>query len=170
MWDRAAGASDAIGLQGLRAMTRDGPTSYAALVKDTLASARKLDRLFGKPLLLHDIGVSSYPEPHALDAQLEVVEALFDRMNDLERAGVVAIIYRSWYDTPDMDLRNHFGVAERHWGLAWPWGDPKPAGMAWLEGIVRERQQATQALSDAPGDAGPSAQAPGFGEDALPAA
>src|SRR5688572_26791897 len=45
-WDRAAAASDAVGLQGLRALSRDSADSYGALFDSALDGARRLHLLF----------------------------------------------------------------------------------------------------------------------------
>jgi hypothetical protein len=54
---------------------------------------------------------------------------------------VVAVIYRSYLDIPDMALDNHYAEAERHWGLAWhDTGQLKPAGEAWMAAVEKARQ------------------------------
>jgi hypothetical protein len=140
-WDEAAAASDFVGLQGLRASTRDSNASYASLVEDSLRGVRRLHQLFDKPVIMHDIGASTYPEPQGIEAQAETVSELFERLDALGAAGVHAVIYRSWMDTPTMDPNNHFGPAERHWGLAWLGGTAKPAGETWIEGIKQARER-----------------------------
>lgn len=141
-WDRAAQASDAIGLQGLRGTTRDSAQHYDNLYKDTLNYARTAQTLFGQPIFLQDIGLSSYPEPQYLSEQAEGLQRFFTGMPDLKAAGVEAIIYRSWRDT-NMDLANYYGEAERHWGLAWGGGTYKPAAQVWIDGVKAERSGTT---------------------------
>lgn len=128
-WDRAAAASDAIGLQGMRASTVDSKKGYLGLFDATLEAARTAHEAFGKPIFLQDIALSSYPEPSYLGHQEDALAPFFDRMDELKAAGVEAMVYRSWRDAKDMDTSNYYGKAERHWGLSRD-GDLKPAGRA----------------------------------------
>jgi hypothetical protein len=142
-WARAAAASDYTGLQALFGATRDAPDALATLANRTLAGARELRRDFGKPVLLDDLALSSYPEPDALAAQAGAVRQLLGCLAPLKAAGVQAILYRGFQDDPTMDLGNYYGLAERHFGLAWADGAGlKPAGIAWRDGVARERAAA----------------------------
>jgi hypothetical protein len=133
-WDRAAAASDAIGVQALRAATRHGP---GLGVRDDLLAGAAAAASFGKPIVLHDIGVSSYPD--AEGAQGRALADLVDAVPDLRAAGVEAILYRAWRDAPGADTGEYFGAAEKHWGLADRDGAVKPAGDVWLQGVAAER-------------------------------
>lgn len=139
-WDRAAAASDFVGIQAMAASTRDDEERTRALVESTLDGVTRLRELFGKPVFLQDVAVSSYPEPDHLDAQEEALRRFAAALPEMQAAGVEAVVYRSFLDIPDMALDNHFAEAERHWGLAWhDSGELKPAGEAWMEAVQKAR-------------------------------
>lgn len=142
-WDRAVAASDMTGLQAMRGSTKNSLTSYQGLVNGTLDGAKKLQSLFGKPVFVSDIALSTYPEPEYLDHQAKVLGQLFARMDELKAAGVRALVYRTFRDNPNFDLANYYGQAERHWGLAWAGNSTwKPAMRVWVDGIQAERAAA----------------------------
>ena len=125
-WDRAAAASDLIGLQALAGSTAgDDPSRLFAT---TLQGAQTAHKLFDRPIIVHDIGVSSYPEPAQLAGQQAALQGFANGLADLQTAGVTAIAYRSLRDVPNMPTNEHFGEGERHWGLAWSNGTLKPGG------------------------------------------
>lgn len=137
-WDRAAAACDYVGLQALGGTTRDAEGHVLGLLNSTLAGAKRLHELFGKPIFVQDVAVSSYPEPENLDLQQKALATFAAGLPDLQAAGVQAVVYRSFLDVPDMALSNHYAEAERHWGLAWAdSGQLKPAGEAWLAAIQK---------------------------------
>lgn len=139
-WDRAAAASDAIGLQALAGSTRDTTDQTLTLPERLLDGVRTARGLWGKPVIVHDVAVSSYPEPGYLETQGEVLRELVDGLDDLRAEGVEAVIYRSFVDVPTMPLGEHYGEAERHWGLAWrDTGQLKPAGVAWVSAMKATR-------------------------------
>jgi hypothetical protein len=139
-WDRAAAASDFVGLQALAASTRGDGESEIDLANQTLAGAQRLQELFGKPIVLQDVAVSSYPEPDHLETQQESLARFAATLPALQQAGVQAVLYRAFLDAPGMALTNHFAEAERHWGLAWAdTGQLKPAGQAWVQAITMAR-------------------------------
>ncbi|QQG39360.1 MAG: hypothetical protein HYS81_03145 [Candidatus Aenigmatarchaeota archaeon] len=144
-WDRAAAASDSIGLQALRGSTRDSPDAYTGLPDDLLDGARKARDTFGKPVFVSDIALSSYPETPYARHQANVLDALFSDSPALEGAGVEALIYRSWTDAPDADIANYYGEGERHFGLVRADGSAKPALAIWLAGVTAERSSPQQA-------------------------
>lgn len=147
-FDRAAAASDLVGLQAMAATTRQDQDRVVGLADATVDGAERLRALFGKPVIVQDVAVSSYPEPDALDTQEEAVVRFAESLPDLRAAGVEAVIYRSLLDVPDMPLDNHFAEAERHWGLAWhDTGELKPAGQAWFSAIQQARAAVTAAPS-----------------------
>ncbi|MBW3582093.1 MAG: hypothetical protein KY455_03245 [Euryarchaeota archaeon] len=141
-WDRAASASDYVGLQGMRGSTRDSLSSYLYLYEDTLQGTKKVKSLFGKPVFLHDIVLSSYPDSTYKKHQADELRQFFTKLPDLKAAGVRAFIYRSWVDA-DMDTKNYYGEAERHWGLTYSWGSWKPAAKVWVDGVKAERSGST---------------------------
>ncbi len=137
-WDRAAHASDAIGIQAVRAAWEPGD-AYALVFDVTLAGAQEATRLFARPVIIHDIALSSLPSKALATDQADALREFFERIDELEAAGVVAMFYRSWRDTPNMDLANTFGAAERGWGLAGARGVLKSAGEVWITGVLMER-------------------------------
>lgn len=139
-WDRAAAQADAVGLQAIRASTRDTPSRHHGLFNATLNGVATLERLFDKPIVLQDISISSYPDPENRQVQASALADLFEGIDQLERLGVDTVIYRSWYDSPSMSTQNYFGEAERFWGLVtYPGKEPKPAAQVWLDGVEDHR-------------------------------
>jgi hypothetical protein len=139
-WDRAAAASDYVGMQGLAASTKDPPERALTMAQDLVNGANRARELFGKPVFVHDVAVSSYPEPDHLGTQGEAIASLAQGLDDLSDAGVEAVVYRSFYDVPSMPTSEHYGEAEKHWGLAWrDTGQLKPAGEAWVAAMKAGR-------------------------------
>lgn len=138
-FDRAAAASDYTGVQGMRGSTHDSATSATGLFSATLAGAKTLQSDFGKPVILQDIAVSSYPEPAWLTTQADALRGFTTGMSQLKAAGVQAILYRALADQPGMDTANYYGQAERHWGLGWSATSLKPAGKLWVAAVQAER-------------------------------
>jgi hypothetical protein len=140
-WDRAAAASDYVGIQALAGSTRDGRDKQVGLADATLKGVERLRDLYAKPVIVQDVAVSSYPEPDHLETQAEALLRFAERMPDLRDAGVEAVIYRSYVDVPDMNTANHYREAERHWGLAWhDTGELKPGGEAWVKAVQKARE------------------------------
>ena len=137
-FDRFAAASDMVGIQGMRGSTRDSDAHYEDIYDQTLTGAQLLKAKFGKPVILTDIALSSYPESGYTQRQADNLQRFFTGMPELQAAGVTAMIYRSWLDSPNMDLANYYGAAERHWGLATATGT-KPAGDVWVAGVLAAR-------------------------------
>ena len=137
-WDRFAAASDYTGIQGMRGSTHDSLTSYLGLYDATLSGAKTLKSLFGKPIVLQDIALSSYPEPSYLTYQHDALQSFFNGIPALKTAGVQAILYRSWLDSPNMNTANYYGTAERYWGLANSAG-AKASEQVWVDGVTAER-------------------------------
>ncbi|MHB8633282.1 MAG: hypothetical protein ACYDBQ_04840 [Thermoplasmatota archaeon] len=149
-WSRFAAASDAIGLQGLRGSTHDSVTDTVGLYDALLAGSQTLHTLYGKPLVLQDIAVSSYPEPAWLATQASSLDRILSNLPTLKALGLTTILYRSWQDTPSMDTANYYGEAERHWGLSWATnGTGKPAAAMWVAAVQRERSSAVAAPAPA---------------------
>ena len=146
-FDRAAAASDYVGLQAMAASTRHDKEFHLGLADETVEGAERLHVLFDKPVVVQDVAVSSYPEPESLETQEEALLRFAASLPALREAGVEAVIYRSFLDVPDMALGNHFAEAERHWGLAWhDTGELKPAGRAWIQAIQLTRGGGVSAL------------------------
>lgn len=140
-WDRAAAASDMIGIQAMRGSTKDSYSHYRSLFESTVAGAQTATDLFHKPVFVIDVALSSYPEPEYLKHQADELREFFTGMPALKAAGAEAMIYRSWRDH-QMDLANYYGQAERHWGLSWSGSPVKPAGQVWIDGVKAERASA----------------------------
>ena len=138
-WDRAAAASDMIGLQGMRGSTRDSLSYYQRAYEDTLAGAKTAKAKFGKPVFVTDIALSSYPDSTYLAHQNAELKQFFGGMGELKAAGVQAFVYRSWRNSDNMDTANYYGIAERHWGLAYSSGTLKASGHTWIAGVKAER-------------------------------
>jgi hypothetical protein len=144
-WDRAAAASNATGVQAITASTRDTPQTRDGIAQETLDGARELRRLFGKPVLVQDLAIASYPDAAGARSQAEALRLLLACLAPLKAAGVVAILYRSFLDAAGMDTANYFGEAERHFGLARTALDLKPAALTWAEAVAGERAAPAQA-------------------------
>lgn len=139
VWTAAAAANDQIGIQAMRGSTKDSLSAYNSIYEATLAGAKKANSLFGKPVFITDVALSSYPEPEYREHQAKNLKKFFDGMDELKRAGVTAMVYRTWLDQPDKNLGNYYGQAERHWGMAWANGGWKPAASVWVDGVKAER-------------------------------
>ncbi len=137
-FDQAAAASDMVGVQGMRGSTKDSATHYNSIYEGTLAHVQKLDSLFDKPIMLTDIALSSYPEPSYLAMQADNLGEIFANLGTLKANGVEAMIYRSWLDSPNMNLANYYGEAERHWGLSSA-TQAKSSAQVWIDGVKAER-------------------------------
>jgi PKD repeat protein len=139
-FDQAAAAGDHVGLQGMRGSTQDSWDSYHYLYEDTLQGTQYLQDLFGESIILHDMALSSYPEPDYLEPQANELSEVFDNRGELKANGVEAMIYRSWFNNPNMDTSNYYGEAERHWGFAYAdTEEHKPAAQVWIDGVQAER-------------------------------
>jgi hypothetical protein len=125
-FDRAVGAADLVGTQLLRSSVRD-KTDYASAVDTLVEGARVVQRQFGKPSLVVDFAISSYPAATYESRQARVTADLRARLPELKAAGVRGIVYRSIADDPSFDTTNYHGPAERHWGLLRADGSEKPA-------------------------------------------
>lgn len=134
-FDRAAAEADAIGLQLMRSLAKDSRAEYETGPASAVAGARKLADLFGKPILLHDVALSSYGKG-GQKLQASALADLLDRREELQEAGVTMILYRSVRDTPSMAKGNYYGVGEAHWGLWTKSGVAKPAYDVWVDAIA----------------------------------
>ena len=159
-FDRAAAGADFVGIQALRGSTRDSLATYEGAVDATVAGIKKAHTLFGKPVLLTDLGLSSYPAADYEKHQARVLGLFFSRLGELKSAGLRGIIYRSWNDTPTMSTANYYGEGERHWGLVRT-TEPgaKPAKAVWIDGVKAERQSAAPSSQPATSSAANDFQA-----------
>jgi hypothetical protein len=138
----AIAASDYLGIQLLRSSVRDS-ASYLQAVDTLVGAARHLQRSFGKPSMVIDLALSSYPDQRFEAHQAAVLTELFARLAELKQAGVRALIWRQIKDDPGFDASNYHGMAERYWGLLRADGSAKPAFAAFLEGVKGEAARRT---------------------------
>jgi hypothetical protein len=138
----AIAASDYLGMQLLRSSVRDA-ASYLQAVDTLVGTARQLQRSFGKPSMVIDLALSSYPDQRFESHQAAVMGELFTRLPELKQAGVRGIIWRQIQDDPGFDTSNYHGMAERYWGLLRADGSAKPAFAAFLEGVRGEAARRT---------------------------
>lgn len=131
-FDRAVAAADMLGTMSLQSSVRDAGT-YLAGAEHLVNAAQYLRGRFGKPLLIYDVGFSSYPDSSYESHQDTVVAEIFRRMPELKAAGVQGMIWRMLADDPNFDTANYHGIAERHWGLLHADGRPK-AAFRWFRG------------------------------------
>ncbi|MEK6976219.1 MAG: PKD domain-containing protein [Candidatus Thermoplasmatota archaeon] len=150
-FDRAAAASDMVGIQGMRGSTRQTKDQMMTLYDGLLAGVISLETKFpGKPIMLTDLAVSSYPEPDYLPIQRDVLAEVFSNLGTLKSHGVEAVVYRTWKDNPTMNTANYYGEAERHWGLAYPDGTQKAVAKVWIDGVKAERAGSTPTPTPTP--------------------
>lgn len=133
-FDRAAAAADAVGFQLMRSLAKDTRAEYREAPALAVEGARKIEDLFGKPILLHDVALSSFGTD-GRKLQAETLDALLDRRDALADAGVTLLLYRSVRDTPSMAKNNYYGAGEAHWGLWTTTGVEKPAYAVWVAGL-----------------------------------
>jgi heme/copper-type cytochrome/quinol oxidase subunit 2 len=148
-FDRAVGAVDMVGFQTMRGSTKDSYDKYATAVGSIKDASAKLKATFGKPVLLHDLALSSYGSGYE-GHQEKVVKELFSRMGELKAAGLEGIVYRSLGDNPKMNTANYYGMAERYMGFKRADASSKPALNDWVAGIKAERGGSTPAPAPSP--------------------
>lgn len=139
-WDRAMDASDVVSLQLMRGATQDSQSTYLSAPSTLVNHAGKAQELSGKPVMITDIALATWPEPGYRDEQAQVIEGLFGNMSELKAAGVEVVIYRAIVDEPSATTAEYYGEAETTWGLIDEDGTPKPALDAWVQGIQQERR------------------------------
>src|SRR5687767_14212707 len=110
----------------LRSSVRE-ESHYGDAVDTMISSARYLQSAFGKPSLVTDLALSSFPSGDFERAQALVAAQVFARIGELKDAGVRGVLYRMLVDNPAFDTSNYHGEAERHWGLLRADGSEKPA-------------------------------------------
>lgn len=138
-WDRAAAASDAVGLQAMAGTPPGDGRAAPDLFGDALVGAQRLRDLFGKPIVLQDVAAPSGPSPATPATQAGALLPFVSNLTALKAEGVDTLLYRSFVDNPAAPP-GYFGEAERHFGLALPGtGDLKPSGEAWAAAMRQER-------------------------------
>lgn len=125
-FDRAVASADLLGTMSLQSSVRDAGT-YLSGADQLVSAAQYLHSRFGKPVIVYDVGFSSYPSSSYETYQDTVVADIVRRMPELAAAGVQGLIWRMLADDPDFDTSNYHGIAERYWGLLHSDGSPKPA-------------------------------------------
>lgn len=141
-WDRAMEASDVISVQLMRGATVDDRDTYLSSAETLAEHAERAHELSGKPVLVTDIALATWPEPEYRDEQDQVVGDLLkdETMSRLKAAHVEGIIYRAIIDEPTATTAEYYGQAETTWGLVDEDGTPKPALETWVQGIQEERR------------------------------
>jgi hypothetical protein len=119
LYDRTVANVDVVGLQGMRATTKDSVGRYRAVVDETVVGVGELSRMSGKPVLIADVALSSYPEPGGLALQANALRAFRDAEPALVAAGATTFVYRAYWDVPEAVEGHYFGPAEASWGLSW---------------------------------------------------
>jgi hypothetical protein len=173
-FDKAAAAVDMVGFQTMRGSTRDSLGSYLGAVDAIKAATVRLEAEFGKPVLLHDLALSSHWMPQWGREQEREVRELFHRLGELRAAGLAGIVYRGLDDDPGFTTKEYYGVAERHFGLRDAKGAWKPALDDWIGGVKAVRGSWRGPApdpgprGDSSGDApGPEGAAASFGPRAV---
>jgi len=110
-----------------------------------LSTATYAKSTFGKPSILHDLALSSYPSSTWESKQRDEVKAIVARSPEYASAGLVAVVWRMYKDDPDMT--GYFGAAEKYWGMKRADGSNKPAWDAWIGGIKAYRSGASVSTS-----------------------
>jgi hypothetical protein len=157
-FDRAANASDEIGLQILRGPPYDAPDAYAHAGEDLLQGAQAAQRQFHKPILVTDVALSSHDARET--AQADGVRSILHEQR-LADAGVHALIFRSVYDVPNADSNGHYGPAEQSFGFFWADNKTAKPALAALTAPVEPDPDTLQpAATSAPTNVAPSEPAP----------
>ncbi len=140
-WDRAMDASDVISVQLMRGATVDDRDTYLSSAETLAEHAEQAHELSGKPVMITDIALATWPEPEYRDEQAQVIGDLFEdeTMSRFKAAQVDGIIYRAIVDQPSATTAEYYGQAETTWGLVDEDGTPKPALDVWVQGIQEER-------------------------------
>jgi hypothetical protein len=144
-FSRAVAQSDFVGTQLLQSSIRNAAT-YLKAVDMLVDGARALQTKFGKPCLIIDLALSSYPQEEYEGYQATVISELFARLPELKSAGVRGVIWRQLVDDPKFDTSNYHGTAERFWGLLHSNGRPKAAFASFARGIQSETSSRPAAL------------------------
>lgn len=123
IFDRAAGASDMVGFQELRASTRDSAYEAEHVADNILRVAQELRAQFRKDILVFDLGIATYGGWEGV--QERALQNLKAKQSELEAAGVKGIVWRYMRDNDNSS--GYFGAAESSWGVITKWGSKKRA-------------------------------------------
>ncbi|HWG91374.1 MAG TPA: hypothetical protein VNZ52_11060 [Candidatus Thermoplasmatota archaeon] len=134
MFDRAVGAVHMTSFQLMRASTRDTDAQISNAPDVIKSMTVTLKGKFGKPVLLHDLAISSYGGKEWLQDQ--VMKNILSRKGEYEAAGLTGIVYRDVRDNPSMPLNNYYGYGERHFGFWRADGSAKPVWWTWKAGAT----------------------------------
>ncbi|MBI2013316.1 MAG: hypothetical protein HYS87_00550 [Candidatus Colwellbacteria bacterium] len=149
-FDESVGASDMVSIQALRGSTHNNIESYRSVADSTLTAARMLKSIFGKPILISDVALSSYPTWSHEKHQTDALRDFFANLDSFKAQGVAGLIYRTYKDNPSANTANYYGEGERYWGLAKADGSPKPAWFVWKDGIKAERSVSVRKTNTPP--------------------
>lgn len=144
---------DGGGARTMRSYPRQPVGSIPSAVDALLAAAQNLRSVMpGKPVIVSDFAIGTYGGPdieptiHPYgrkgapkeppvtsayyaneQAQAATFTRLLEKKADFERAGVTTFIYRGLKDAPNFDaINNHYGYAERAFGVVRADGSRKP--------------------------------------------
>jgi hypothetical protein len=126
---RAAAKSDFVAFQEMRASTRDQPEDAYDVVDRAIRFGHYMARKFMRPVRWGYVMVSDYG--YWTEVQRRVVVEICERQPELEGAGVTAVSWMSYIDSPAEG--GYFDVAESHKGLKYSDNTPKPAWYIWRE-------------------------------------
>jgi hypothetical protein len=132
-FEKTINYSDYVGFQTMKGSTRQTKGDYLAATNDILQATRFINTSFNKPSFLYDLALSSYPDETFETVQNNTVATLFSKESELQDLGMRTIIYREWYDNPNMPVEEWFGEGERHWGMVTKDGKMKPAAYTFLD-------------------------------------
>lgn len=139
-FDRAVAAVDYTGLQTMRASTRDSRDAYLGAPAALEYGASRLHKLFGKPIVVHDVALATYGGFE--DEQETALKDLFGRVGRLDGMGVKGIVYRALRDNPGANGAEYYGAAEATFGLIRSDGSWKPAMDDWVNSVKSLRSGA----------------------------
>ncbi|HWG91382.1 MAG TPA: hypothetical protein VNZ52_11100, partial [Candidatus Thermoplasmatota archaeon] len=138
-FQKAVEASDLLGFQLMRSVERDTPLGLRSAHLAALDAAKNLhDRWPRKPLLLHDLALSTYGHTSGEALQKEAIDRILAERETLRALGCIGILYRGVRDYPDAP-EGYYGEGEKHFGLKLADGTPKPAWDSWLKGLRQNR-------------------------------
>jgi heme/copper-type cytochrome/quinol oxidase subunit 2 len=138
-WKPAASAMDMVGFQTMRGSTRVSDAVYNDTVSAIARSSALVRDTFGKPVLLDDFALCSYPEPAYADMQNKVITELFQRVDELKGDGLSGVVYRALTDNSGANTANYYGTCEKYFGFKHADGSAKPALATWVQGVKAER-------------------------------
>jgi hypothetical protein len=133
LFPKTIASADYMGFQIMRASTRDNEATYRAtpdVVAKMVATTKSVGH--GKPSILYDLALASYPDAHWAQVQADTLSGILARRAEYAANGLAAIVYRGTGDSPKADTTDYFGLAETTFGLKKADGTPKPAWGVWI--------------------------------------